>query len=36
LWDYVNSPEAWAKNPSIVAVTFTVYQCSIDQMEQAA
>ena len=35
-WYYVNSPEAWTTDPSVVAVSFTVYQCNIDRMEQAA
>lgn len=31
LWDQINGPGAWAKNPWIVAISFTVHQRNIDQ-----
>jgi hypothetical protein len=33
LWDTINGPGAWDANPWVVATTFTVHRCNIDQME---
>lgn len=33
LWDACYGPEAWGANPWVVATTFTVHRCNIDQME---
>ena len=32
LWNSIHGPEAWALNPWVVALTFTVHRCNIDQM----
>ncbi len=34
LWDSINGPDAWCANPWVVAVSFTVHQCNIDQLHQ--
>lgn len=34
LWDSINGPEAWEANPWVVAVSFEVHQCNIDQLHQ--
>lgn len=36
LWDNINGPGAWAANPWVCALTFTVHRCNIDQMPGAA
>ncbi|WP_226936985.1 hypothetical protein [Pseudogemmobacter faecipullorum] len=36
LWDDINGPGAWDANPWVVAVSFTVHQCNIDQMPGGA
>ena len=33
LWNILHSPEAWALNPWVCALTFTVHRQNIDQME---
>lgn len=33
LWDAINGPGAWDRNPEVVAVTFKVHKCNIDKME---
>lgn len=35
LWNSLHGPEAWAVNPWVVALTFTVHRCNIDDMEAA-
>jgi hypothetical protein len=32
LWNDLHGPEAWAANPWVAALTFTVHRCNIDQM----
>ncbi len=32
IWDSIHGPEAWAANPWVVAVSFEVHRCNIDQM----
>ena len=32
LWNSIHGPEAWALNPWVAALTFTVHRCNIDQM----
>lgn len=32
LWESINGPGAWAANPWVVAVSFTVHKCNIDRM----
>lgn len=36
LWTHINGPDAWDANPWVVAVSFTVHQCNIDDMKGAA
>lgn len=36
LWDSINGEDAWAGNPEVVALTFTVHHCNIDATERAA
>lgn len=36
LWDYLHGPGSWKENPELVALTFTVHQCNIDAMPEAA
>lgn len=36
LWDTINGEGSWAKNPWVVAVTFTVHKINIDKMKDAA
>lgn len=33
LWNSLHGPDAWAANPWVCALTFTVHKCNIDQME---
>lgn len=33
LWNSLHGPDAWAANPWVVAVSFTVHRCNIDQLE---
>lgn len=35
VWIAIHGPDAWDENPDIVALTFTVHQTNIDQMENA-
>ena len=35
LWNSLHGPAAWDANPWVVALTFTVHRCNIDQMEAA-
>jgi hypothetical protein len=35
LWNTIHGPDAWERNDWVAAVTFTVHQCNIDQMEKA-
>ena len=35
LWDSIHGPEAWALNPWVAALTFTVHRQNIDQMEMS-
>ena len=35
LWNSLHGPDAWDANPWVVALTFTVHRCNIDQMENA-
>ena len=35
LWNILHSPEAWALNPWVAALTFTVHRQNIDQMEMS-
>ena len=35
IWNSLHGPDAWAANPWIVALTFTVSRCNINQMEAA-
>jgi len=32
LWNSLHGPDAWAANPWVVALSFTVHRCNIDQM----
>lgn len=34
LWDSINGKGAWEANPWVVAVSFEVHQCNIDQLHQ--
>lgn len=36
LWEAINGPDAWDANPWVVAVSFSVHRCNIDQMPEAA
>lgn len=36
LWKHLHGAGAWAANPEVVALTFTVHGCNIDAMERAA
>lgn len=36
LWRSLHGAESWNANPEVVALTFTVHQANIDQMERAA
>lgn len=33
LWNSINGADAWDKNPWVVALTFTVHRCNIDDMD---
>jgi len=33
LWNSLHGPDAWTATPWVVAVSFTVHRCNIDQME---
>jgi hypothetical protein len=33
LWRTINGPDAWDASPWVVALTFSVHRCNIDQME---
>jgi hypothetical protein len=35
LWDEINPVHPWASNPDVVALTFTVHRCNIDDMPAA-
>ena len=35
LWNSLYGPDAWDRNDWVVAITFTVHRCNIDQMEAA-
>jgi hypothetical protein len=35
LWKSINGPETWLANPWVVAVSFDVHQCNIDQLAPA-
>jgi hypothetical protein len=35
LWNSIHGPDAWDANPWVVALTFDVHRCNIDQMEAA-
>jgi hypothetical protein len=32
IWNSLHGPDAWAANPWVAALTFTVHRCNIDQM----
>lgn len=34
LWNSLHGPDAWGANPWVVALTFDVHRCNIDQMEK--
>jgi hypothetical protein len=34
LWSSLHGPDAWAANPWVVALTFDVHRCNIDQMPE--
>ena len=36
LWFLINGPDAWDANPWVVAITFDVHHCNIDQMKEVA
>jgi len=36
LWNVINGPGAWEANPWVVAVSFAVHRCNIDQMPTPA
>lgn len=36
LWDQINGRGAWDANPWVVAYTFTVHRCNVDQMAKEA
>jgi len=36
LWTEINGPGSWEANPWVVAVSFTIHRCNIDQMEAIA
>jgi hypothetical protein len=36
LWQKLHGPKSWDANPEVVALTFTVHKCNIDQMKEAA
>lgn len=36
LWNSLHGPDAWGANPWVVALTFDVHKCNIDQMGEAA
>jgi hypothetical protein len=36
LWNSLHGPDAWAANPWVVALTFDVHRCNIDQMPGAS
>jgi hypothetical protein len=36
LWDHINGAGAWDANPWVVAYTFSVHRCNIDQMAKEA
>lgn len=36
VWNTLHGPAAWDRNDEVVALTFTVHKCNIDQMERAA
>lgn len=36
LWRSLHGEQSWDANPEVVAISFTVHQCNIDQMKDAA
>lgn len=36
LWRHLHGPKAWDANPEVVAVSFRVHKCNVDQMPGAA
>ena len=36
LWNALHGEGAWQKNPDVVALTFTVHQANIDQVDEEA
>jgi hypothetical protein len=36
LWDSINGPDAWAQNPFVYAITFTVHKSNIDALKAEA
>ena len=36
LWNSLHGPGAWEANPEVVAMTFRVHRCNVDQMTSAA
>lgn len=34
VWTSIHGPDAWAENPWVAAITFTVHRCNIDRMER--
>lgn len=36
LWNSINGASAWDANPWVVALTFTVHKCNVDQLPQRA
>lgn len=36
LWNSLHGADAWDANPWVIALTFTVHKCNIDQMGEAA
>lgn len=36
LWNSINGPDAWDQNPWVVAYSFTVHQCNVDQIGEAS
>jgi hypothetical protein len=34
LWNHINGPDAWSTNPWVVALTFTVHKCNVDEFQK--